>query len=170
MKGASGNGIGTGNGLRRRGSRAGVTLIEVMLAGFITMLVALALFEGVAVASRISRENSELLAADAYAWDTIWQTFNRLYQSPQNLGTTTTTLGEADMPPLYYAKSPAKCYTTVAYHRNAENKIDGTQITVNVEWGPANARRRLSNATGAATAKSFNHVVTVYRSNIPRAP
>ena len=48
-----------------RGARAGFTLVEMMLAGAITMLMTLALLEGLIVSARISRENSELLAADA---------------------------------------------------------------------------------------------------------
>lgn len=150
--------------------KSGVTLIEVMLASFITLLVALSLFEGIAIAARLSHENSEFLAADAFAWDSIWQVFNEKYQSPKNLGTTSCTLEKADMPVLYYEGSPAVRYTTIAYSRDSANKIVGTQISVNVEWGPADSRKRLSNATGSSNARSFNHVVTVFRSSIPRAP
>ena len=58
-------------------SKRGVTLVEVMLAGAITVLVALAVMQGVILSVRICHENSELLAAEAYAWDTAWKWLNK---------------------------------------------------------------------------------------------
>ncbi|MBR4653091.1 MAG: prepilin-type N-terminal cleavage/methylation domain-containing protein [Kiritimatiellae bacterium] len=57
------------------GSKAGVTLVEVMLAGAITALVSLATLEGFIVAARIAHENAELLRADGVAFDLLWRRF-----------------------------------------------------------------------------------------------
>ena len=62
-----------------KGARGGFTLVEVMLAGAIAVLMTLALMEGLVVAAKISHENSELLAADAFAWDTAWKWLNKSY-------------------------------------------------------------------------------------------
>ena len=51
----------------------------MMLAGSIAVLFTLSLMEGLIVAAKISNENSQLLAADAYAWDTAWKWFNKKY-------------------------------------------------------------------------------------------
>ena len=60
-------------------ARRGVTLVEVMLAGSIAVLLTLACLEGVIVSTRIAHENSQLLAAEAYAWDTAWRWLNKPY-------------------------------------------------------------------------------------------
>ena len=52
--------------------RRGMTLVEVMLAGAITVFVTLTLMEGLIVANKISHENAQMMAAEAYAWDTAW--------------------------------------------------------------------------------------------------
>ena len=59
-----------------KGARGGFTLVEVMLAGAIAVLMTLSLMEGLVVSAKISHENSELLAADAFAWDTAWKWLN----------------------------------------------------------------------------------------------
>ena len=62
-----------------KGARGGFTLMEVLLAGAIAVLMTLALMEGIIVAAKISRENSQLLAAEAFAWDTAWKWLNKAY-------------------------------------------------------------------------------------------
>ena len=54
---------------KKRRSKAGVTLVEVMLAGALTALVSLATLEGFIVAAKIARENAEALRADGVAFD-----------------------------------------------------------------------------------------------------
>ncbi len=134
----------------RRGSKvrakAGVTLVEVMLAGAIVTVVSLALFEGVAVAARIAHENSQLLTADAYAWDTVWKRFNEaggaLMDQADSMNPCfrhVTTLPMAAAPVLHLANSPAKCTVTISNCVNA-----GAMIVADVEWGPSSSRSHTS--------------------------
>ena len=62
---------------RKRRAKAGVTLVEVMLAGAMTALVTLATLEGFIVAAKIAHENAEILRADGEAFDILWGRFNR---------------------------------------------------------------------------------------------
>ena len=70
-----------------RRTRAGVTLVEVMLAGAMTSLVILATLEGFIVAAKISHENAEALQADGVAFDKLWCNFYHDYDQliPANL-------------------------------------------------------------------------------------
>ena len=75
---------------RRRASRrakAGVTLVEVMLAGAMTALITLATLEGFIVAAKISHENAEAFRADGVAFDALWRNFYHDYDQliPANL-------------------------------------------------------------------------------------
>ena len=56
-------------------SRAGVTLVEVMLAGAMTAAAVLATLEGFIVAGKIAHENAEALRADNVAFDLLWRKF-----------------------------------------------------------------------------------------------
>ena len=60
----------------RRHSKAGVTLVEVMLAGALTVIAALATLEGFIVAAKVAHENAEELHADGVAFDRLWNEFN----------------------------------------------------------------------------------------------
>ena len=64
---------------RDRRHKAGMTLVEVMLAGALTALVALATLEGFIVAAKISHENAEALQADSEAFDKLWCNFYHDY-------------------------------------------------------------------------------------------
>lgn len=64
--------------IRRR--KAGVTLVEVMLAGAMTALITLATLEGFIVAGKIAHENAEALRADGEAFDRIWRNFYHDYE------------------------------------------------------------------------------------------
>ena len=63
----------------RTAARAGVTLVEVMLAGAMTAIAVLATLEGTIVAAKIAHENAETLHADGVAFDYIWNVFNHEY-------------------------------------------------------------------------------------------
>ena len=142
-----------------RRAKRGVTLVEVMLAASILALMVLALFEGIAVSARIARENAEYLQADAYAFDLAWKRYNESYGALRNLVSATAPqrtydedLVEAAAPMLYRAGSPAKSHTTITRvidPDDASNEL-GVLISVDVEWGAADARRSLS-ATHTAT-------------------
>jgi hypothetical protein len=150
---------------RRDRSRArGVTLIEVMLAASILVLMVLSIFEGIAVSARIARENAEYLQADAYAFDLVWKRYNESYEALRGFipasSTTRTfeaeTITEEAAPMLFHAGSPARSTTTF---RRVVNPSDSTEelgilISVDVEWGPADKRRRLSSTHRAQVFKA----------------
>lgn len=140
--------------LRKRG----VTLVEVMLAGCLFAFLILSLFEGIAVAARISRENAEYLQADAYAFDLAWKRFNEDYTLlAAQRNTFEENIASNAAPLLYIRGSEAKSITRIAWGKNKDGGVseDGILISVDVEWGPAARRRKLSNT----------HTATVYKSS-----
>ena len=152
------------NGAERRRRRArGVTLIEVMLASSIFALMVLALFEGIAVAARIARENAEYLQADAYAFDLAWKRYNESYTALRNFvtgdapgRTIEENIAEAAAPMLFRAEAPAKSYTTI---RRVVDPSDtsaelGVLISVDVQWGESGKVRQLSSTHTATVFKS----------------
>ena len=66
---------------RKRRFKAGVTLVEVMLAGAMTGLVTLATLECFIVAAKITHENAENLRKDGAAFDQVWMEFNHDFES-----------------------------------------------------------------------------------------
>jgi hypothetical protein len=70
---------------RKRRAKAGVTLVEVMLAGAMTSLVVLSMIEGFIVATKIAHENAVLLQADNDAFDYLWNRFNEDYENLKTL-------------------------------------------------------------------------------------
>ena len=142
-----------------RRAKHGVTLVEVMLAASILALTVLAVFEGIAVSARIARENAEYLQADAYAFDLAWKRYNESYGALRNFVSATFPQRTFDeeitkdaAPMIYHAATPAKSYTTITRVTDPNDaSIElGVLISVDVEWGKAGARRRLS-ATHTAT-------------------
>jgi hypothetical protein len=75
-------------------NRAGVTLVEVMLAGAMTALAVLATLEGFIVAAKIAHENAEALRADGDAFDVVWGRFNMQF-GELNSNTTTNDFGSS---------------------------------------------------------------------------
>ena len=175
-------------------ARGGFTLVEVMLAGSIAVLATLALMEGLIVAAKISHENSELLAADAFAWDTAWRWLNKSYEELPNTTAEGTTydltidgdfkrdsahavLGAStnDCPVLNRANTGddprivvrvVMCDGAGAVARHGTN-VRVKRIDVDVEWGPANDRKCLNGLRGAGIA-SYNRPVSVYKCAIER--
>ena len=174
-------------------ARGGFTLVEVMLAGAITVLSTLALMEGLVVAAKISHENSELLAADAFAWDTAWKWLNKSYEDLPDTTTGTTydltidgnfkrdsahgVLGAStnDCPVLSRANTGGDprivvrvvtCDGAGAVPRHGTN-VKAKRIDVDVEWGPPNGRKCLNGLCGAGIA-SYNLPVSVYKCPIER--
>ena len=64
----------------RTRSQAGVTLVEVMLAGAMTAIAVLATIEAFTVAGKIAHENAEALRADNVAFDLLWRKFYGDYE------------------------------------------------------------------------------------------
>ena len=123
-------------------AKRGVTLIEVMLAGAILTLLSLALFNGIAVASRIAHENAEVLSAEAVVWDAVWKRFNEEYSAlfPTD-GWVSETLTTNAVPALSkYGSAPVlKMRVSMVPGYNALRCIEG-----DIEWGPSGKRRSLS--------------------------
>ncbi|MBR3958055.1 MAG: hypothetical protein IKJ89_09415, partial [Kiritimatiellae bacterium] len=129
-------------------ARRGVTLVEVMLAGSIAVLFTLSLMEGLIVAAKISNENSQLLAADAYAWDTAWKWFNKKYDDLATSNANgiiyqgTVSSNECPMICRQLVGSDAKVgvrVRTVTVIRHSIETV-ARQIEVDVAWGPTSER------------------------------
>lgn len=159
-------------------SKRGVTLIEVLLAGAITALVIVCVMQGVIVSVGICRENSELLAAEAYAWDTAWKWLNK---KDEELNASATpqyypsadgfNIASNECPVIYRsaAMGSPKCYVCVSGVTLASGDQSNLvkRIDVNVEWGATGSRYCL-NRIGSAAAKTYNVPVTVYKCPIDR--
>lgn len=163
--------------------RSGMTLVEVMLAGAIAVLATLSLMEGLIVGSTISHENAQLMAAEAYAWDTAWKWLNKPYEKLN--GSTTAqwypnsngyVISSNDCPMLSkeLAGADARCYVRVsakagaaAVPRHGVSETESKLIEVDVAWGPSSRRLRL-NSLGPSSAKSFNMPISVYKCSIER--
>ena len=135
--------------------RKGFTLLECTLAGALLSLLAVVFLEGISVATRISTANAQLLAADGVAWDAVWKKFNEDYGN-MNYGTRTETLVESAAPSLY----AAGCEATLTVQVSAVSGFPNLKcISADVEWGPSERRRKLSDY----------HSVWVYRSSLERS-
>ena len=162
--------------------RRGATLVEVALAGAIAVLLTLAFMEGIAVAARISHENSQLLAAEAYAWDTAWKWLNKPYDELNNTATAAfypsaagETVSSNACPVLCRALNggaDAKVFVRVTFLTGAsalrrhEVDAEAKLIEVDVEWGPASDRRCLNGL--ASGARSYSVPVSVYKGPLER--
>ena len=145
-------------GGNRRKARAGVTLLEVMLAGALTAIAVLATLEAFTVAGKVAHENAEALRADNVAFDLLWRKFYGDYDQMRS------TIGQLvpekntddsnspyrsaslDDPPSYACRE----YVTLI---NANNDSDGKLLAVALKYGP-DGQYTISNE--------------VFRCNIPR--
>lgn len=156
-----------------------------MLAGAIAVLMTLALMEGLVVAAKISHENSELLAADAFAWDTAWKWLNKQYDElpAQTTGVAYDSATDAvgmgistnDCPELGFDRTGGDprvvvrvvmCTGAGAVARHGSN-LSAKRIDVDVEWGPAGDRKCLNGLCGDGIA-SYGRPVSVYKGQIER--
>ena len=167
-----------------RRSRGGFTLVEVMLAGAIAVLMTLALMEGIIVAAKISRENSQLLAAEAFAWDTAWKWLNKAYDDLPALTSGTLydsssdngmAISEEDCPEISSAKTGSDprivvrvvlCKDAGALERHGKS-LKAKRIDVDVEWGPEGDRKCLNGLCGEDIA-SYGRPISVYKSPVNR--
>ena len=163
-------------------ARRGVTLVEVMLAGSIAVLLTLACLEGVIVATGLAHESAQLLAAEAYAWDTAWRWLNKPYDELNNSTTAKfypdagySVVSSNDCPMLckeLNAGADAKLYVRVQLLSGSEAPVrhgDSAavkRIDVDVEWGPPTSRRRLNSLS--TSGKSFSLPISVYKCQIDR--
>ena len=125
-----------------------------MLAGSILLISTLALFEGIMLASRISRENAEMLQAEGVAWDAVWTVFNEDYDrlldecrsKTGGISVRTVTLSD-DVAPILarYDMAPtlSVTLTKVAVTIDSGEK-NFVSVEGDVTWGPRLNRRSLS--------------------------
>lgn len=125
--------------------RKGFTLVECLLASSIFCLMTLVLFEGVIVSTRIAHENSELLAAEAVAWDAVWKRFNESVDDLPKDEDAWQSLAEEAAPELFRYDQPPRLRMTVKVQ---DDQLDWNRylrrISADVEWGPSDNRHRLS--------------------------
>ena len=140
----------------RSKARAGVTLLEVMLAGALTAIAALATLEAFIVAGKVAHENAETLRADNVAFDLLWRKFYGDYdQMRPTAGQLVAEKNTADSNSPYRSASlddpPSYAYREYVTPINDGN--DGKLLAVTLRYGP----------DGAYTIS-----IEVFRCNIPR--
>ncbi len=145
-------------GGNRRKARAGVTLLEVMLAGALTAIAVLATLEAFTVAGKVAHENAEALRADNVAFDLLWRKFYGDYdQLRSTVGQTVPEKNTADDDSPYHSSAfddpPSYAYREYVTLINANNDSDGKLLAVALKYGP-DGQYTISNE--------------VFRCNIPR--
>lgn len=140
----------------RSKARAGVTLLEVMLAGALTAIAVLATLEAFTVAGKVAHENAEALRADNVAFDLLWRKFYGDYdQMRSTVGQLVPEKNTDDSNSPYRSASlddpPSYAYREYVTPINDGN--DGKLLAVTLRYGP----------DGAYTISN-----EVFRCNIPR--
>ena len=137
------------SGEKKRRSKAGVTLVEVMLAGAMLVLACTCMINGFMFAARLAHEeNGMALAADGYAMDAAWTLLNGSKNAwPLNteIRNQIFTISNA-VPVLANSSWPAPhAYITITNGvlGTGQTLAAGKAISVNVVWGPSGERRQL---------------------------
>ena len=138
-------------------SKAGVTLVEVMLAGALTALVSLATLEGFIVAAKIAHENAEVPRADGVAFDLLWRKFYADYDNlPSTVGKAPENKQTDSATSPYYRNPSTTSITNLpsyTYNESVSNCYGGKLIGVNLTYG---------------SEGQYTRHLEVFRSNIPR--
>lgn len=119
----------------RQKSRAGVTLVEVMLAGAMTAIAVLATLEGFIVAARVAHENAEALRADNIAFDLLWRKFYGDYEQMRStVGQTIPekNTNDADSP---YKSTSLGTPPSYAYREYVTPQNGGKMLAVTLKYG-----------------------------------
>ncbi len=160
-------------------ARKGMTLIEVMLAGGIAVLMTLSTMEGLIDAAKTSNENSQLLAADAYAWDMAWKWFNKTFNdlsTPNVNGIIyqgTVSSNECPVLCKELVGSDARVgirVRTVTETRHSVPLVT-RQIDVDIAWGPETDRKSLNgmfNGVVENGTRTYSHPVSIRKCSIDR--
>lgn len=120
-------------------ARAGVTLVEVMLAGAMTVIAVLATLEGFIVAARIAHENAETLKADNIAFDLLWRKFYGDYEQMRStVGQLVPEKNTDDNDSPYRSSSlgDPPSYAYREYVTPINNGNDGKLLAVTLKYGP----------------------------------
>ena len=137
----------------RRKTQAGVTLLEVMLAGALTAIAVLATLEAFTVAGKVAHENAEALRADNVAFDLLWRNFYSDYdQMRSTVGQTVSEKNTADSDSPYHSAS-LDDPPSYNYREYVTPVSDGKMLAVTLTYGPE-GQYAISNE--------------VFRSDIPR--
>ncbi len=137
----------------RKRSRAGVTLIEVMLAGAMTGVAVLATFEGFIVAAKIAHENAEALRADNVAFDLLWRKFYGDYEQMRSTVGQTIPSKNTDDSNSPYKSTMLGNPPSYAYREYVTPQNGGKMLVINLTYG---------------TQGQFSISNEVFRSDIPR--
>lgn len=142
---------------RKRRAKAGVTLVEVMLAGALTALVSLATLEGFIVAAKIAHENAEVLRADGVAFDLLWRKFYADYDNlPSTVGKTLENKQTDSSTSPYYRNPSTTSITNLpsfTYNESVSNCYGGKLLGINLKYG---------------SKGQYTRHLEVFRSDIPR--
>ena len=138
-------------------SRAGVTLVEVMLAGAMTAVAVLATLEGFIVAAKIAHENAAVLRADSVAFDLLWRKFYADYDNlPSTVGKTLENKQTNSSTSPYYRNPSTTSITNLpsfGYNESVSNCYGGKLLGINLKYG---------------SEGQYTRHLEVFRSNIPR--
>ena len=142
---------------RKRRAKAGVTLVEVMLAGALTALVSLATLEGFIVAAKIAHENAAVLRADGVAFDLLWRKFYADYDNlPSTVGKALEDKQTDSSTSPYYRNPSTTSITNLpsfGYNESGSNCYGGKLLEVNLRYG---------------SEGQYTRHLEVFRSDIPR--
>ena len=137
----------------RRKAQAGVTLLEVMLAGALTAIAVLATLEAFTVAGKVAHENAEALRADNVAFDLLWRKFYGDYEQMRStVGQSVPEKNTADSDSPYHSSTLGDP-PSYAYREYVTPVSDGKMLAVTLTYGPE-GQYAISNE--------------VFRSDIPR--
>ncbi len=134
-------------------NRAGVTLVEVMLAGAMTAAAVLATLEGFIVAAKIAHENAEVLQADNVAFDLLWRKFYGDYEQMRSTVGQTLTQKDTESSDSPYRSTSLGDPPSYRYTESVSNCFSGKMLAIELKFG-ANDQ--------------FTRHLEVFRSDIPR--
>ena len=137
----------------RKRSRAGVTLVEVMLAGAMTAIAVLATLEAFTVAGKIAHENAEALRADNVAFDLLWRKFYSDYEQLRSTVGQTVQERNTDDADSPYQSSTLGNPPSYGYREHVTPMNDGKMLAITLTYGPGG---------------QFSISNEVFRSDIPR--
>ena len=140
----------------KRKTQAGVSLVEVMLAGALTAISVLVTLEAFIVAGKIAHENAETLRADNIAFDLLWRKFYGDYEQMRStVGQLVQEKNTSDSDSPYRSTSlgDPPSYAYREYVTPINNGNDGKLLAVTLKYGP-DGQFTISNE--------------VFRSDIPR--
>ena len=166
--------------------RGGFTFIELLLAAAVLATISFGALIGVTHLAKFADKQAEILVADGYCWDVIWKLFNQdlsdgtgnavmdvsaFTENGQPTITMEYEVEERALPALYRADAKPVCYVTISNALTSAREVDthGLFLSVNLEWGPRNARSILTPRRGMAAGTTvYDHPIRVYRSFLNR--